>query len=180
MILVLILSSRSPMFITSTNTHLNSGLWFKAFNLCLVSSTFLYISSQLLLLYCSTDHPALATSTFPQPLEWYFTEGEMVLVCHSHWRCLIKAVGDIFAEINYVYFEENLRMQECIPLSNLLKECYPSDFVEVMGRSFQGQSGWVKGDSDDIIHIAMESRSNDPTEVHDVKVGPFFNSWHLN
>ena len=41
-------------------------------------------------------------------------------------------------------------MQERIPLSNLLKEFHPGDFVEVMGRSFQGQSGWVEGGLDDI------------------------------
>ena len=61
-----------------------------------------------------------------------------------------------------------------------LKEFHPGDFVEVMGRSFQGQSGWVEGGSDDIIHIAVESRSDDPTEVCNVKVGPFLNSWHLS
>ena len=87
---------------------------------------------------------------------------------------------DSFAEVNYVYFEEDLRMQEHIPLSNLLKEFHPGDFVEVMGGSFQGQSGWVEGGLDDIIHIAVESRSDDPTEVRDVKVGPFFNSWCLS
>ena len=152
----------------------------KAFNLHSVSSTSLYISSQLLFLYHSADNPALTTSTFSRPLEWYFAAGEMVLVHHSHRRCLIKAVGDIFAEVNYVYFEEDLRMQECIPLSNLLKEFHPGDFVEVMGRSFQGQSEWVEGGLDDIIHIAVESRLDDPTEVHNVKVGPFFNSWHLS
>ena len=41
------------------------GLILKAFDLRLVSSTSLYISSQLLFLYHSADHPALATSTFP-------------------------------------------------------------------------------------------------------------------
>ena len=71
-------------------------------------------------------------------------------------------------------------MQERIPLSNLLKEFHPSDFVEVMGGSFQGQSGWVEDGSDDIIHIAVENRSDDPTEVCNVKVGPFFNSWRLS
>ena len=55
----------------------------KAFNLHTVSSTSLYISLQLLFLYHSADHPALTTSTFPQPLEWYFAAGEMVLVHHS-------------------------------------------------------------------------------------------------
>ena len=71
-------------------------------------------------------------------------------------------------------------MQEHVPLFNLLNEFHPGDFVEVMGGSFQGQSGWVEGGSDDIIYIAMESRLDDPTEVHNVKVGPFFNSWHLS
>ena len=60
-----------------------------------------------------------------------------------------------------------------VPFSDLLKAFHPGDFVEVMGGPFQGQSGWVEGGSDDIIHIAVEIRSDDLTEVRDVKVGPF-------
>ena len=68
----------------------------------------------------------------------------------------------------------------CVPLSDLLKKFYPGDFVEVMGRPFQGQSRWVEGGMDNIINIAVESRSDDATEVHNVKVGLFFNSQHFN
>ncbi|KAF8226539.1 hypothetical protein L208DRAFT_1301333 [Tricholoma matsutake] len=146
------------------------GLILKAFDLWLVSSTSVHIPTQLLFLYQSTDHPALTTSTFPRPLEWHFAEGEVVC------RCLIKAVGDSFAEVDF-------QMQEGIvhvPLSDLLKFFHPGEFVEVMGRPFQGQSGWVEGGWDNIIHVAVENRSDDATEVHDIKVGPFFNSWHLN
>ncbi|KAF8234714.1 hypothetical protein L208DRAFT_1260237, partial [Tricholoma matsutake] len=110
------------------------------------------------------------------PLEWNFAEGEVVCVCPSHQKCLIKAVGDSFAEVDFQMQEGIVR----IPLSNLLKFFHPSEFVEVMGGPFQGQSGWVEGGWDDIIHVAMENRSDDATEVCDVKVGPFFNSWHLN
>ena len=151
------------------------GLILKAFNLRSVSSTSVYISVQLLFLYRSADHPALATSPFPRPLEWHFAEDEMVRVRHSHRRGHIKAVGNIFAEVDFG-MEEGV---EQVSLSDLLKEFHPGDFVEVMGGPFQGQSGWVEDGSDDIIHIAVESRLDDPTEVHDVKVGPFFNSWHL-
>jgi len=108
-------------------------------------------------------------------LEWHFAEDEMVRVRHSHRRGHIKAVGNIFAEVDFG-MEEGV---ERVSLSDLLKEFHPGDFVEVMGGPFQGQSGWVEDGSDDIIHIAVESRLDDPTEVHDVKVGPFFNSWHL-
>jgi hypothetical protein len=145
----------------------------KAFDLCLVSSTSIHIPTQLLYLYRSADHPALTTSSFPQPLEWHFAEGEVVLDRPSHQKCLIKAVGDSFAEVNFQMEEGTVR----VPLSDLL---HPSEFVEVMGRPFQGQSGWVEGGWDNIIHIAIESRSDDVTEVCDIKVGPVFNSWHLN
>jgi transcription antitermination factor NusG len=67
-----------------------------------------------------------------------------------------------------------------VPLSDLVKEFNPSDFVEVMSGPFQGQSGWVEGGSDNIIDVVVENRSGDATEVPDVKVGPFFNSRHLN
>ncbi|KAF8240295.1 hypothetical protein L208DRAFT_1233684, partial [Tricholoma matsutake] len=129
----------------------------KAFDLWLVSSTSVHIPTQLLFLYRSTDHPAITTSTFPQPLEWHFAEGKVVCVHPSHQKCLIKAVGDSFAE----FF-------------------HPGEFVEVMGGPFQGQSGWVEGDWDNVIHVAVEDRSDDATEVRNIKVGPFFNSWHLN
>jgi hypothetical protein len=109
-------------------------------------------------------------------LEWHFSEGEVVLDCPSHQKCLIKAVGDSFAEVDF-WMEEGT---VCIPLSDLLKEFHPGEFVEVMGGPFQGQSGWVEGGWDNIIHIAMESKSDDVTEVHDIKVGRVFNSWHLN
>ena len=110
------------------------------------------------------------------PLEWHFAEGEVVLDHHSCRRCLIKAVGDTFAEVDFLMGEGIV----CISLSNLLKKLYPGDFVEVMGGPFQGQSGWVEGGMDNVINIAVESRSHDATEVCDIKVGLFFNSQHLN
>ncbi|KAF8237221.1 hypothetical protein L208DRAFT_1249010 [Tricholoma matsutake] len=148
----------------------------KAFDLRSVSSTSVHIPTQLLFLYQSTDHPALATSTFPRPLEWHFAEGKVVCVCPSCQKCLIKAVGDSFAEVDFQMQEGIVR----VPLSNLLKFFHPSEFVEVMGGPFQGQSGWVEGGWDNIIHVAMENRSDDATEVRDVQVGLFFNSRHLN
>jgi transcription antitermination factor NusG len=152
------------------------GLILKPFDLRSVSSTSVYISAQMLFLYRSADHPVLAASPFPRPLEWHFAEDEMVWVRHSRRRCRIKAAGNIFAEVDFGMEEGLVR----VPFSDLLKAFHPGDFVEVMGGPFQGQSGWVEGGSDDIIHIAVEIRSDDPTEVRDVKVGPFFNSWHLN
>ena len=100
----------------------------------------------------------------------------MVCVRSSHQKCVIKAVEDSFAEVDF-------QMQEGImhiPLSNLFKEFYPGEFVEVMGGPFQGQGGWVEGGWSNIIHVAVENRSDNSTEVHDIKVGPFFNSQHLN
>ena len=81
-----------------------------------------------------------------------------------------------FAEVDFQMQEGIVR----IPLSNLLKEFHPSEFVEVMGRPFQEQGGWVEGGWDNIVHVAVENRSDDATEVCNVKVGLFFNSWHLN
>ena len=152
------------------------GLIIKAFDLRSVSSTSVYISMQLFFLYQAADHPAVATSTFPQPLEWHFAEGEAVWVHPSRQRCLIKAVRDTFAEVDFGVGEGIMR----VPLSDLVKEFNPGDFVEVMSGPFQGQSGWVEGGSDNIIDVVVENRSGDATEVPDVKVGPFFNSRHLN
>lgn len=64
-----------------------------------------------------------------------------------------------------------------VSMSNLLKRFEPGDFVEVMGGPFQGQSGWIEGGSDTIVNIAVESTSGGSTEVHNVKVSPFSNSW---
>ena len=100
----------------------------------------------------------------------------MVCVRSSCRKCIIKAVEDSFAEVDF-------QMQEGImhvPLSDLLKEFHPSKFVEVMSRQFQGQGRWVEGGWSNIIHVAVENRSDNSTEVCDVKVGPFFNSRHLN
>jgi transcription antitermination factor NusG len=68
----------------------------------------------------------------------------------------------------------------CVPLSDLVKEFHPGKFVEVMSGPFQGQSGLVEGGSGNIIDVVVENRLGDATEVPDVKVGPFFNSRHLN
>ena len=67
-----------------------------------------------------------------------------------------------------------------VSLSDLLKESYPGDFVEVMGGRFWGQSRWVEGGWSNIVHIAMVSSSDDATEIRDIEVGPFFNSQPLN
>ena len=146
------------------------GLILKTFDLRSVSTTAVYIPTQLLYLYQSADHPALATFAFPRPLEWHFAEGEVVLVRHTGQRCLIKAVGDSFAEVDFRVEEGTVR----VALSNLLKEFHPGDFVEVMGGRFQGQSGWVEGGSNINVNIAVESRSIGSTEVREVKVGLFF------
>jgi transcription elongation factor len=103
-------------------------------------------------------------------LEWHFAEGEAVWLHSSHQRCLIKAVGDNFAEVDFQVGEGIMS----VPLFDLVKEFHPGDYVEVMGGPFQGQSGWVEGGSDSIIHVAVENRLDDATEVRDVKVGLFF------
>jgi hypothetical protein len=167
---------QSPYVYRFNGYTFEHGLILKAFDLRSVSSTSIHIPTQLLFLYRSADHPALATSTFPRPLEWHFAEGEVVCVRPSRQKCVIKAVGDSFAEVDF-------QMQEGIvhvPLSDLLKEFHPGEFVEVTGGPFQGQSGWVEGGWDNIIHVAVENRSDDATEVRDVKVGLFFNRRHLN
>jgi transcription antitermination factor NusG len=146
-----------------------NGLIIKAFDLRSVSSTSVHIPMQLLFLFQAADHPALATTTFPRPLEWHFAEGEAVWLHSSRQRCLIKAVGDNFAEVDFQMGEGIIS----VPLFDLVKEFHPGDYVEVMGGPFQGQSGWVKGGSDSIIHVAMENRLDDATEVRDVKVGLF-------
>ena len=108
------------------------GLILKAFDLRSVSSTSVYLAMQLLFLYQTADHPALTTTTFPWPLEWHFAEGEVVQVHRSHQRCVIKAVGDTFAEVDFQKQEGTMR----ISLSDLLKEFHPGDFIEVMAGPF--------------------------------------------
>lgn len=149
------------------------GLIYKTFNLRSVTSTAIYIPTHVLLLFQSANHPAYATSAFPRPLEWHFAEGEVVFVRHTGQRGLIKAVGDSFAEVEFRMDEDIVH----VSMSNLLKRFEPGDFVEVMGGPFQGQSGWIEGGSDTIVNIAVESTSGDSTEVHNVKVSPFSNSW---
>jgi hypothetical protein len=102
-------------------------------------------------------------------LEWHFVEGEAVLVHQTGQQCLIKAVGDNFAEVEFRVEEGTVRVN----LLNLLKEFHPGDFVEVMGGRFQGQSGWVEGGSNTNVNIAVESRSIGSTEVREVTVRPF-------
>ena len=149
----------------------------KAFDLRSVLSTSVYLAMQLLFLYRTADHPALTTTTFPRPFEWHFAEGEVVQVHRSRQRCVIKAVGDTFAEVDFQKQEGTMH----ISLSDLLKEFHPSDFVEVMAGPFQGQSGWVDGGWDNVVHIAVVSSSDNASHIRDVKVGQFlFNSQHLN
>jgi transcription antitermination factor NusG len=145
------------------------GLILKAFDLRSVSSTSVHISTQLLYLYQRADHPALATATFPKPSEWHFTEGEVVWERRSSQKCIIEVVGDTFAEVEFRMKEGTMQ----VSLSNLLKEFHPGEFVEVMGGQFRGQSGWVEGGWSNIVHIAIESSSDDATEICDIKVGPF-------
>jgi transcription antitermination factor NusG len=152
------------------------GLILKTFDLHLVSSTSVHIPMQLLFLYQCANHPTLTTTTFPQPLEWDFTEGELVLDCHSHQLCIVESVGDDFAEVGFQTKEGTMR----VSLSNLLKKFHSGDFVEVMAGPFQRQSGWVKGGWSNVVHIAMENSSDDVTEIHDIKVGPSFNRQHSN
>ena len=126
--------------------------------------------TQLLFLYRNADHPALSTATFPRPLEWHFAEGEVVWERQSRRKCLIKVVGDACAE---VVFQRNEGIKQ-VSLSDLLKAFHPGAFVEVMGGPFRGQSGWVEGGWSNVVSIAVESSSDDATEIRDIKVGPFF------
>ena len=146
------------------------GLILKVFDQCSVSSTSVYIPTQHLFLYRCADHPALTTSTFPQPLEWHFAEGEVVWECQSRRKCIIKVVGDACAE---VVFQRNEGTKQ-VSLSDLLKAFRPGASVEVVGGQFWRQSGWVEGGWSNIVNIAVESSSDDATEIRDIKVGPFF------
>ena len=67
------------------------------------------------------------------------------------------------------------------PLSDLLKEFHPGDFVEIMGGPSRGQSGWVEGGWNNVVCVLVVNSSGDATNVCDVKAGPFFfNGRHLN
>jgi transcription antitermination factor NusG len=152
------------------------GLILKAFDLCSVSSTSVQIPTQQLFLFRSADHPALTTSTFPQPLEWNFAEGEVVWLHCPRKRGIIKDVGDTFADVDFQMEEGVVRT----PLSNLLKEFHTGDFVKIMGGPSRGQSGWVEGGWNNVVRVVVVNSSGDATEVRDVKAGPFFNGRHLN
>jgi transcription antitermination factor NusG len=151
------------------------GLILKAFDLHSISSTSVYIPTRLLFLYRSADHPALTTTMFPRPLEWCFAEGEEVWLHRSHKRGFIKAVEDTFAEVDF-HMEGGI---VCVPWSELVKEFQPGEYIEIMGGPFQGQSGWVVGSWNNVVRVIVENSSG-ATEVQDVKVGLFFNSWDLN
>jgi hypothetical protein len=147
------------------------GLILKAFDLHSVSSTSVNIPTQLLLLYRSTDHPAHTTTTFPWPMEWSFAEGKVVWLLRSHKKGFIKAVKDTFAEVDF-HVEGIVH----VPWSELVKEFQPSEYIEIMGGPFQGQSGWVVGGWANVVSVLMEN-SLDTT---DIKVGSFFYTWDLN
>lgn len=59
------------------------GLICKAFDRRSVSSTSVYMPTQLLFFFRLASHPRLARTTFPWPLEWNFEEGDAVYLVSS-------------------------------------------------------------------------------------------------
>ena len=168
----LTLSTWDPMFTASRDTHLNMGLSSRRLT-CVQSHLLLFIS----LRSCSICIGMLTTP--PSPLLHFpgpWNGISVVLECRSSQKCVIKVVGDTFAEVDFQMKEGTKQ----VSLSDLLKEFYPGDFIEVMGGRFQGQSRWVEGSWSNAVHTAMESSLDDATEICNIMVGPFFNSQPLN
>jgi len=70
---------QSPNCYTAGGFSFEYGLLQKGYNLHLLSATMLEMPSEHIFLYDGSEHPALASTTFPRSREWTFEEGECVV-----------------------------------------------------------------------------------------------------
>lgn len=127
------------------------GLILKSFDLHSISSSLVFIPTNLFSLLQQSHHPCLRASKFPRPLEWIFEQGEQVAIISSGKHGIIKAVGVDAAEVELSTGEGVVS----ISWLDLYKHFTPGDFVEVTSGLLLGQMGWVDGVKDATVSVVQ-------------------------
>lgn len=141
------------------------GLLRKAYDFHSLSPT-TTIPSYLFSLFQLSQHPVILSSTFPQPQEWIFEEGDQVIVRSSGELVTITAVEPSHLEACYSHGLGTIAVQ----WSDVRKAIKVGDYVEVTSGSLIGAAGWVDCIDEVIVHI-LEKVSGS-TSLDAVKVCP--------
>lgn len=143
----------------------DQGLLRKGYDFCSLSSPAVDMPSQHILLYETSGHPAIRSSTLPHPREWIFEEGDKVLILPRHEKGVVSAIGVNHLEINFAA-QKGI---EAVLWRNVRKDFELGDFVQVTSGSLIGMTGWIIRIDEETVHV-MDKAEGDIVGSDTMKV----------
>lgn len=128
------------------------GLLVKELDVYSVSTSPVFISSNLHILFLSSNHPAILKAQFPPPLEWKFFLEELVYIIEGPHRGKLGHIKLILP----AHFDVDLNTMEGLfrlPWHNVRKHFVIGDFIKVVGGIHEGITGFVHSIAEDGISI---------------------------
>jgi hypothetical protein len=156
------------------------GLLRKSYDVHSVSSPVVNIPSISIFLFQQSQHYKIP-STFPNPKEWIFEEGESVNILKADTTepgsGVITAVNPDLLEVD---LGTDIRSGEALGVvavswHNVRKAVVVGNFIEINCGRHKGTTGWVVEVNDDIIHIVSrldggDTASADPSTLLEVSI----------
>jgi hypothetical protein len=139
------------------------GLLRKSYDVHSLSSPVVNIPSISIFLFQQSQHYSIP-STFPNPKEWIFEEGELVNILKADTTepGVITAVNPDFLEVDLrnIHSTEPLGVV-AVGWYNVRKAVAVGNFVEINSGNHKGTTGWVVEVNDDTVHIVSKLAEGD-------------------